>query len=70
LAAVLGSGDIHLFPVPHPTALDPAHLPCDDEVRASLCCLAADLSRLLSAIDWYTGRAVTMLRSAALLTAF
>ena len=51
LAAVLGSGDIHLLPVPHPTALDPARLPCDAEVRASTCCLAADLFLLLSALD-------------------
>ena len=40
LAAVLGSGAIHLLAVPHPGALDPACLPVD-EVRAVVrlpCC--------------------------------
>ena len=36
LAAVLGSGDIHLIPVPQPTALDRACLPPDTEVCAAL----------------------------------
>ena len=49
LAAVLGSGDIHLLPVPDPTALDPACPPCADEACAFVRSLA-DLSRLLPAL--------------------